>query len=205
MEDLRFILTCVGTTSRCREPVLKPPVHPHMRGDHYAKASRRFPAGGSSSHAWGPLQQSELIQNYPRFILTCVGTTIHQVFAIAHNTVHPHMRGDHYVVGIVRCGASGSSSHAWGPLGISYLVFRTWRFILTCVGTTCLPLSTLACYPVHPHMRGDHDARYATSSFQRGSSSHAWGPRRKVRNFIIPARFILTCVGTTAVNVHKYL
>ena len=71
------------------------------------------------------------------------------------------------------------------------------RFILTCVGTTICVVSRYFISSVHPHMRGDHDARYATSSFQRGSSSHAWGPLSISSHYRTSLRFILTCVGTT--------
>ena len=107
------------------------------------------------------------------------------------------MRGDHLLVRIRHQKVSGSSSHAWGPLRCGYRSLWGIRFILTCVGTTRHILSGIPNVAVHPHMRGDHLPTLVYPSVLSGSSSHAWGPRRKVRNFIFPARFILTCVGTT--------
>ena len=51
--------------------------------------------------------------------------------------------------------------------------------------------------PVHPHMRGDHDRTRNVATVDVGSSSHAWGPQRRVYRDHPYDRFILTCVGTT--------
>ena len=193
----RFILTCVGTTAHQRPGYSSCPVHPHMRGDHSTWPIWLTRSVGSSSHAWGPHLPASCGALLSRFILTCVGTTCWRRQRPIHQAVHPHMRGDHCIADNVPLHAVGSSSHAWGPLFVRAGQPIIWRFILTCVGTTAVPVRASRKLTVHPHMRGDHAALADGFGKCAGSSSHAWGPQRFCRPNVRMWRFILTCVGTT--------
>ena len=184
MSVVRFILTCVGTTTFWRVLPENPPVHPHMRGDHATATVAMTDATGSSSHAWGPLGKRSAAPGAHRFILTCVGTTPSFVMRCAAASVHPHMRGDHYFTSRDGRLIAGSSSHAWGPRRSSVARSSRTRFILTCVGTTTGNPFMHARRLVHPHMRGDHRDPFNTSKLPVGSSSHAWGPRASARQLI---------------------
>ena len=71
-----------------------------------------------------------------RLIPTRVGNTVFGTAAVAHYTVHPHARGEHYndldgeIVNV------GSSPRAWGTQIIDADVLHAGRFIPTRVGNT---------------------------------------------------------------------
>src|SRR5437763_658524 len=91
----------------------------------------------------------------------------------------------------------GSSPHAWGTRhgwrGLGALL----RFIPTCVGNTPLSRKYVTLWPVHPHMRGEHQSRILPRSTEYGSSPHAWGTRARQTCQAGECRFIPTCVGNT--------
>ena len=175
-------------------------VHPHGRGDHARQVYDHSLRTGSSSHAWGPHRPPFHLQRDFRFILTCVGTTRTNQSTSAGSTVHPHMRGDHSSFLNDELRTCGSSSHAWGPRSIDKSVMLELRFILTCVGTTADQIERGVVDTVHPHMRGDHLHATSSPASSVGSSSHAWGPRRRSIAVQHEIRFILTCVGTTTTS-----
>ena len=112
----RFIPTCVGNTERAASGELRPPVHPHMRGE-YAACPRGMPhRAGSSPHAWGIPLPSSRYNSWARFIPTCVGNTACGRKPFTKKSVHPHMRGE------------------YAFLHLQNLTER--RFIPTCVGNT---------------------------------------------------------------------
>ena len=111
---------------------------------------------GSSPHAWGTLSRYFYDIKLTRFIPTCVGNTNHVAPYIRQQTVHPHMRGEHYPTVLIVSESYGSSPHAWGTLQ-QYMNRRAYeRFIPTCVGNTEFRRGEYLLAPVHPHMRGEH-------------------------------------------------
>jgi len=91
---------------------------------------------------------------------------------------------------------SGSSPHAWGAFALAALRLQSGRFIPTCVGSMEGGKWKLRQMTVHPHMRGEHEARLRLPLTATGSSPHAWGASRPDR--VRPGwnRFIPTCVGS---------
>ena len=152
----RFIPTCVGTTPSRIDPSMIFAVHPHLRGDHFRGP---FPAKvkpGSSPPAWGPRTHRSNGAYVVRFIPTCVGTTSLISFHDTQESVHPHLRGDHCLPCPTLHVMYGSSPPAWGPQEMNQTEFSSFRFIPTCVGTTCPVRQRSRVVSVHPHLRGDH-------------------------------------------------
>ena len=152
----RFIPTRVGNTEIQQTQRSSVPVHPHTRGEHYERAARSIPIGGSSPHAWGTQSGIHFRRRFYRFIPTRVGNTFAAAWALLGTPVHPHTRGEH-LQAILRTSAnSGSSPHAWGtPLyPATYSLGR--RFIPTRVGNTTANQAIDRVKSVHPHTRGEH-------------------------------------------------
>ena len=94
----RFIPTCVGNSLCPIFPLRLRPVHPHMRGEQRIAVSFFALLVGSSPHAWGTeLSLLNPIINQ-RFIPTCVGNSAWQPVLQVQLTVHPHMRGEQFIM-----------------------------------------------------------------------------------------------------------
>ncbi len=172
----RFIPTCVGNIS--------------------SVMPSGFNKFGSSPHAWGTLKNAARLPFVCWFIPTCVGNILLSFSKTSFNSVHPHMRGEHFLRGDTNCHAI--------------------RFIPTCVGNiSWIAFRARAC-AVHPHMRGEHvlvlsqiandvgSSPHAWGTCNRcfdqhvkprGSSPHAWGTCSLARAIFPDQRFIPTCVG----------
>ena len=112
--DDRFIPTCVGNTTRYAWTRAEITVHPHMRGEHGARAPDAVGPDGSSPHAWGTRRLKVPFLDTDRFIPTCVGNTLSAAIAALTRSVHPHMRGEHSLSARTTASTTGSSPHAWG-------------------------------------------------------------------------------------------
>ena len=111
-------------------------VHPHMRGEYMRWAAAIMVTGGSSPHAWGIPVWPLAARGAFRFIPTCVGNTFCANVGRQNGAVHPHMRGEYYVVSVQNRLLNGSSPHAWGIRCPSHQARPCCRFIPTCVGNT---------------------------------------------------------------------
>jgi len=69
-----------------------------------------------------------------RFIPTCVGSICRVLESLGLPTVHPHVRGEHFLLRLAATGADGSSPRAWGACDEPLVVGAQDRFIPTCVG-----------------------------------------------------------------------
>ncbi len=131
----------------------------------------------------------------PRFVPTCVGTTIFCGSRGVTAAVHPHIQNGGPFVDV-----AGSSPRLWGPRGQRLQgQGRDW-FIPTPVGTTSLEAISLANQAVHPHACGDHVLVAVPMYSRPGSSPRLWGPQTPLRDGLPDQRFIPTPVGTSAVN-----
>ena len=110
--------------------------------------------------------------------------------------VHPHGRGDNWVVASQIRPTTGSPPRAWGQLEVGYCVPKITRFTPTGVGTI-IPLrsrqptppgspprawgqwispdGTVSPTSVHPHGRGDNVSARLREVALRGSPPRAWG------------------------------
>ena len=130
-----------------------------------------------------------------RFIPTSVGNSEPGYFGSHLIAVHPHERGEQFLITERQRSIFGSSPRAWGT-GYAvtlWLVFR--RFIPTSVGNSINSTLLKNAYPVHPHERGEQPrARYEKNA-EFGSSPRAWGTGRNKRSINSEYRFIPTSVG----------
>jgi len=111
--------------------------------------------------------------------------------------VHPHTRGEHNQGNISAATLNGSSPHTWGTHHVLCQTCIARRFIPTHVGNTSGNEHGTHAPPVHPHTRGEHSYRYATTSPALGSSPHTWGTHNELNSSHHEARFIPTHVGNT--------
>ncbi len=151
---------------------------------------------GSPPHAWGRPPRCGWRDDRPRFTPTCVGTAFYHAIGTFFNSVHPHMRGDGYVLFVQHLSFNGSPPHAWGRRFAASIPIRSRRFTPTCVGTACHYHQCLAWPAVHPHMRGDGKWNHGTRCQRFGSPPHAWGRRKAACRHKPGWRFTPTCVGT---------
>src|SRR2546425_412416 len=107
-----------------------------MRGEHSDIPAGTIRIVGSSPHAWGTQACTWPLYWLLRFIPTCVGNTWTPGTAKLHNSVHPHMRGEHSSLFLCATYTIGSSPHAWGTHPYADGNGYTSRFIPTCVGNT---------------------------------------------------------------------
>jgi len=168
-----------------------------MRGEHHEAVYTWWDGTGSSPHAWGTPTGLPIDIRMRRFIPTCVGNTYENPAQSMDKTVHPHMRGEHRVLGGRLHIRIGSSPHAWGTRVQAWRQLLRRRFIPTCVGNTSRYSYTRRVQPVHPHMRGEHLGATRKEKQHVGSSPHAWGTPLTYVIRAITRRFIPTCVGNT--------
>ncbi len=71
----RFTPTCVGTTCASSISRTLVTVHPHVRGDDFARSLPAALLAGSPPRAWGRRCRSQPTRPQGRFTPTCVGTT----------------------------------------------------------------------------------------------------------------------------------
>ena len=133
----RFIPTYVGHTAIYRWWLTIPTVHPHLRGAYVVVdvnggalarfiptyvghtlswSTAGFPLSGSSPPTWGILPQ--------------------HIGQVAHQAVHPHLRGAYVPDRYDGSGCVGSSPPTWGILVVLLRGIPAKRFIPTYVGHT---------------------------------------------------------------------
>ncbi len=110
----RFTPTCVGTTPPRRGRRDRIAVHPHVRGDDDQGTPIPHSRHGSPPRAWGRLSQALFKHLDRRFTPTCVGTTRPALPPSLRGTVHPHVRGDDFIVDRCVDRGIGSPPRAWG-------------------------------------------------------------------------------------------
>ena len=193
----RFIPTRVGNTPTTHGVRASWPVHPHARGEHFFFQSEVSLCYGSSPRAWGTLVVDVDAGSPIRFIPTRVGNTKYRSYCQYVYPVHPHARGEHQHYRGEKVCAAGSSPRAWGTHDHPRPSRGVSRFIPTRVGNTHVTTGPAVDLPVHPHARGEHSSRSATSCARCGSSPRAWGTLRLLGRQQLDRRFIPTRVGNT--------
>ena len=95
---VRFTPTCVGNTTAMPSRWHRPTVHPHMRGEYDKVLWTKTKPDGSPPHAWGIQLMPKLDAPRPRFTPTCVGNTFLLLIGWLKMPVHPHMRGEYFLL-----------------------------------------------------------------------------------------------------------
>ena len=152
----RFTPTCVGNTAAAPPRRSTPPVHPHVRGEHFPSAVLFDASIGSPPRAWGTHAPLPDVAARRRFTPTCVGNTPQERRPYGRQPVHPHVRGEHARYTGGRRGPSGSPPRAWGTRATMAAKGLDQRFTPTCVGNTTCQEGRAALPSVHPHVRGEH-------------------------------------------------
>jgi len=174
----RFTPTCVGNTAAERDDLAAArgspprawgiltcavamsdvlPVHPHVRGEYGVPAHRPRAVAGSPPRAWGILGVASGATAGQRFTPTCVGNTAG--FTAMHRVpaVHPHVRGEYYLLPRLLLDVFGSPPRAWG------IRVKT--------------INRRSDPSVHPHVRGEYFQCAMESYVAYGSPPRAWGIR----------------------------
>ncbi len=112
--QMRFIPTCVGNTDPSIVVRGGFMVHPHVCGEHWARASTGLAPAGSSPRVWGTPPAFTSLRSMDRFIPTCVGNTDLPLFFPFICQVHPHVCGEHYKLSRENGMWKGSSPRVWG-------------------------------------------------------------------------------------------
>ena len=94
----RFIPTPVGNTAPTQNKSHSTTVHPHARGEHPREMGQAEVEAGSSPRPWGTLCTGACLASICRFIPTPVGNTSMAEKSLARRSVHPHARGEHWVL-----------------------------------------------------------------------------------------------------------
>ena len=156
MSSRRFIPTPVGNTAIRPVPHARRSVHPHARGEHKSYGESAEEELGSSPRPWGTPAGQDGARVRFRFIPTPVGNTSPPVRWMPPAAVHPHARGEHFLMISEHVSGLGSSPRPWGTR-IQRAIFRQChRFIPTPVGNTLDAYSKNSSGSVHPHARGEH-------------------------------------------------
>ena len=197
LENDRFIPAFAGTTPPSPLAAETRPVHPRVRGDHYKYGSHIGPHDGSSPRSRGPLSKHGFRQERGRFIPAFAGTTSARRRARRLRPVHPRVRGDHLVDLEAARLAAGSSPRSRGPHGHARSESDERRFIPAFAGTTHRLGRDGRRQPVHPRVRGDHEARIWRMNGAAGSSPRSRGPHPMWIKAGSDVRFIPAFAGTT--------
>ncbi len=194
--SIRFTPTCVGTIPNNSNLYPDGTVHPHMRGDNCEAMQESNPLFGSPPHAWGQFCLNFYLIRQFRFTPTCVGTIRYALPGVAVYVVHPHMRGDNYLINLKCNNRYGSPPHAWGQLLLLYFINLLARFTPTSVGTMPVPSAIFYAPWVHPHKRGDNTNETPAKFAFNGSPPQAWGQFKDSGLSHEDVRFTPTSVGT---------
>jgi len=131
----RFTPACVGTIVAQSQKYSVASVHPRVRGDDVALATKQGPSIGSPPRAWGRSGSPGLRQSRVRFTPACVGTMPVVASRRAARSVHPRVRGDDLLPLIGNGSRFGSPPRAWGRWYTAIMTCRSLRFTPACVGT----------------------------------------------------------------------
>ncbi len=172
-------------------------VHPHVRGEYLIGIFVPFNADGSSPRAWGIRHKKNIENLSVWFIPTCVGNTKTKILYYFLKLVHPHVRGEYFIINSRGQYGSGSSPRAWGIPVLMPFRFQYFWFIPTCVGNTRFDAVPISIFLVHPHVRGEYVWGACNGFLSGGSSPRAWGIHRWRWTLYNTKWFIPTCVGNT--------
>ena len=148
------------------------PVHPRLRGELRSSTSKCGSGGGSSPLTRGTRSPVILFQAKERFIPAYAGNSLEMGFVTDLIAVHPRLRGELRISGVIRRISTGSSPLTRGTLGLRPAFLKSPT--------------------VHPRLRGELVIRLASICKLLGSSpltrgTHAVRERGKNVCRFIPA------------------
>ena len=199
VEDIRFIPTHVGNSSRAFSILDKISVHPHACGELCYRTPVFYNCYGSSPRMWGTLHVIYQLLVSIRFIPTHVGnsSSMARIFRIL--PVHPHACGELMKNEDFSKGIFGSSPRMWGTLLYTRSHESRVRFIPTHVGNSSDQYDITQQFPVHPHACGELGSICCNNNGWSGSSPRMWGTQFLTEIPARYARFIPTHVGNSVI------
>ena len=168
-----------------------------MRGEHVVERRSRRGFKGSSPHARGTLRRGSIVGDLRGIIPACAGNTPRPSPQDLTLWDHPRMRGEHPVEDDTRRIRQGSSPHARGTHDAVRHVGPVDGIIPACAGNTHAMRSAPRFSRDHPRMRGEHVKSRRVIHVRTGSSPHARGTPRTVRQNRLSAGIIPACAGNT--------
>ena len=202
---VRFIPTHVGNTAALTRFRTADQVHPHARGEHLTPIQSLRSSVGSSPRTWGTRHVEHAGNVGLRFIPTHVGNTPSCASCRPRRTVHPHARGEHFLLPSYSSPLNGSSPRTWGTHRRLQVREQQHRFIPTHVGNTSTLAFLRLLSSVHPHARGEHATGGNRGQGNPGSSPRTWGTRKTAWARPAAAWFIPTHVGNTRIGSIPHL
>ena len=193
----RFIPACAGNTQTLRKLKLSTAVHPRVRGEHFQPCLPWRCAAGSSPRARGTLSWFLKSRVGIRFIPACAGNTKNVPLLCNLPSVHPRVRGEHWIHAGRPSEADGSSPRARGTPFQGRGCRQSARFIPACAGNTSASMTPTISASVHPRVRGEHPHQKQRPDWDFGSSPRARGTLLVDHARWVGARFIPACAGNT--------
>ena len=169
-----------------------------MRGEHDQSVYSDDASLGSSPRARGTHDLVEKDRMRGRFIPACAGNTVACATSCRCSPVHPRVRGEHERAARHFVDQRGSSPRARGTRRGRSNRSQFVRFIPACAGNTARIAGIVLAMPVHPRVRGEHQAADADKECCSGSSPRARGTRERAREVERMLRFIPACAGNTS-------
>ena len=172
---IRFIPACAGNAGSGVSSSSVSPVHPRMRGERSAGGRPAWACLGSSPHARGTRQGVPPLSEALRFIPACAGNAGTSPASTARHSVHPRMRGERGLVGVLKPPGGGSSPHTRGTQHGQPEHPLHPRFIPAYAGNASGSSTVIVHFPVHPRIRGERGLSMSGDSLVIGSSPHTRG------------------------------
>ena len=195
--DWGIIPACAGFTAGTEAFSGQVPDHPRMRGVYPPPCPRSPPRPGSSPHARGLHEDTNLERSLVRIIPACAGfTNLFRLTSMAPPD-HPRMRGVYSRPPLNVLPTPGSSPHARGLRHLGVDAGQPGRIIPACAGFTSHPCCLCRVCRDHPRMRGVYSVMVDPDEIEQGSSPHARGLRVGVSCPRPVMRIIPACAGFT--------
>ena len=143
----RFIPACAGNTIYPLFYAVDSAVHPRVRGEHRWVVVWTIVTAGSSPRARGTLSHTRTDRADHRFIPACAGNTFGSCLTCAGRSVHPRVRGEHFLPIELTVLNSGSSPRARGTLFLELIDFNRLFYCQNSTASNALiisPFSALA-------------------------------------------------------------
>ena len=154
--SLRFIPAYAGNTADSSSINPFNPVHPRIRGEHIHQGAFGRRSAGSSPHTRGTPGATLVYSAQSRFIPAYAGNTSRTPARPDTPTVHPRIRGEHFIDQKPVVFVAGSSPHTRGTQDRRLRAVSVERFIPAYAGNTSTHDLCDNLQPVHPRIRGEH-------------------------------------------------
>ena len=192
-----LIPTYAGNTRRGTTGTHGRRAHPHVCGEHGDGVSCSAAKKGSSPRMRGTLMGDHFLTLRHGLIPTYAGNTHASRAHIHASQAHPHVCGEHRFICSVLVSMWGSSPRMRGtPVELSTIQVVD-GLIPTYAGNTVYTLYVYFVNWAHPHVCGEHSARFRLRRRREGSSPRMRGTHAGQGSNLRPAGLIPTYAGNT--------